>query len=81
MDNFSFKVDESKCIHCGLCEKDCITKVITLNKNKIPKAEDGKILMQGVVDCAIIEDDGVTVLDFKSDYVKSKEILRKYFPH
>lgn len=45
MDNFSFKVDESKCIHCGLCAKDCITKVITLNENKIPKAEDGKFCL------------------------------------
>ena len=28
-----------------------------------------KILLQGVVDCAVIEDDGITVLDFKTDRV------------
>ncbi len=46
-----------------------------------PKAENGKILMQGVVDCAMIEDDGVTVLDFKSDAVsqgQAKDAAEKY---
>ena len=28
-----------------------------------------QILLQGVVDCAIIEDDGITIVDFKTDYV------------
>ena len=28
-----------------------------------------KVLLQGVVDCAMIEDDGITVIDFKTDYV------------
>ena len=28
-----------------------------------------QVLLQGVVDCALIEDDGITVLDFKTDYV------------
>ncbi len=27
------------------------------------------ILLQGVVDCALLEDDGITVIDFKTDYV------------
>jgi len=30
---------------------------------------DEKILLQGVVDCAILEEDGITVLDFKTDRV------------
>lgn len=28
-----------------------------------------KILLQGVVDCAILEDDGITVIDFKTDRI------------
>ncbi len=28
-----------------------------------------QILLQGVVDCALLEDDGITVVDFKTDYV------------
>lgn len=30
---------------------------------------DDKVLLQGVVDCALIEEDGVTVVDFKTDRV------------
>ena len=31
--------------------------------------EGEKILLQGVVDCALLEGDGITVVDFKTDYV------------
>ncbi len=34
-----------------------------------PTLKNEQILMQGVVDCAIIEDDGITVIDFKTDRV------------
>ena len=30
---------------------------------------DEQILLQGVVDCALVEDDGITVVDFKTDRV------------
>ena len=32
-----------------------------------PNTENEKILFQGVVDCAILDDDGITVIDFKTD--------------
>ena len=35
---------------------------------------DDKILLQGVVDCAIIDTDGITVLDFKTDRVTSDTV-------
>ena len=31
-----FKVDKEKCIHCGLCIKDCMSQIITFDENKIP---------------------------------------------
>ena len=31
--------------------------------------KDEKILLQGVVDCAIMEPDGITIVDFKTDRV------------
>lgn len=34
-----------------------------------------KILLQGVVDCAIIEDDGIIVLDFKTDRVTEETLV------
>lgn len=42
MNELKFKVDESKCIHCGLCVKDCIAKVYELDENKVPKATGEK---------------------------------------
>lgn len=33
-----------------------------------------RILLQGVVDCAVIEEDGITVLDFKSDQVTEETL-------
>ena len=44
---------------------------------------DEKILLQGVVDCAVVEDDGIIVIDFKTDYVTEETIentVRKYRP-
>ncbi|MBQ8669255.1 nitroreductase family protein [bacterium] len=37
MSKLNFKVDETKCIHCGLCEKDCSPKIIKLNAQQIPE--------------------------------------------
>jgi len=33
-----------------------------------------KVLLQGVVDCAILEEDGITILDFKTDKVTVKTV-------
>ncbi|MBQ7331043.1 MAG: helicase-exonuclease AddAB subunit AddA [Oscillospiraceae bacterium] len=44
---------------------------------------DEKILLQGVVDCALIEEDGITVIDFKTDRVTGqtqKERVEHYRP-
>ncbi len=48
MSELNFIVDESKCIHCGLCEQDCNPKIIKLNADKIPtiKKEDEKHCMK-----------------------------------
>ena len=36
--------------------------------------EGEHVLLQGVVDCAILEPDGITVLDFKTDYVTEETL-------
>lgn len=38
-------------------------------RNFAPDLEGEQILLQGVVDCALIDEDGITVLDFKTDRV------------
>ena len=45
--------------------------------------EGEQILLQGVVDCALVEPDGITVVDFKTDYVTDAtldEVLARYRP-
>lgn len=42
-----------------------------------PDSEDEQVLLQGVVDCAIINDDGITVIDFKTDYVTEQTLEDK----
>ena len=39
-----------------------------------PNLTGEQVLLQGVVDCALLEDDGITVLDFKTDYVTEQTI-------
>ncbi len=36
--------------------------------------QEDKILLQGVVDCALIEEDGITVVDFKTDRVTEQTL-------
>ncbi len=48
-----------------------------------PALQEEKVLLQGVVDCALLEEDGITVLDFKTDYVTEdtlREAVERYRP-
>ena len=38
--------------------------------------EGEQVLLQGVVDCALLEQDGITVVDFKTDYVTEETLPR-----
>jgi ATP-dependent helicase/nuclease subunit A len=45
--------------------------------------EGEQVLLQGVVDCAILEEDGITILDFKTDRVTDEtleDVVRRYRP-
>jgi ATP-dependent helicase/nuclease subunit A len=39
-----------------------------------PRLSGESVLLQGVVDCALIEEDGITVIDFKTDYVTEETL-------
>ena len=41
----------------------------------IPQMQGEKVLLQGVVDCALIEDDGITIVDFKTDRVTEETLF------
>lgn len=45
--------------------------------------EEEQVLLQGVVDCALIEEDGITILDFKTDRVTVDTLhnmVQRYLP-
>lgn len=46
-------------------------------KTYYPDVADESILLQGVVDCAMIEDDGIVILDFKTDHVNENTLQTK----
>ncbi|SHK47522.1 DNA helicase/exodeoxyribonuclease V, subunit A [Clostridium cavendishii DSM 21758] len=60
------------------------TEIESTRVNKELKDEiykDEKLRLQGVIDCFFEEDDGIVLLDYKTDYVeldKIEEILEKY---
>ncbi len=37
-----FEIDKEKCIHCGLCIKDCSANAIEFDENKIPVMDENK---------------------------------------
>jgi ATP-dependent helicase/nuclease subunit A len=49
-------------------------------ENYDPALQGEQILLQGVVDCALIEEDGITVVDFKTDRV-TEETLPQRLAH
>lgn len=42
--------------------------------NYADELQGEKILLQGVVDCALLEDDGIVVIDFKTDRIKPEKL-------
>ena len=46
-------------------------------ENFDPELQGEKILLQGVVDCALVEDDGITVVDFKTDKVTESSLQQR----
>ena len=38
---------------------------------------DDYILLQGVIDCALVENEGITVIDFKTDYITEDNLDEK----
>ncbi len=39
----------------------------------------GKVMLQGMIDCVMFEDDGITVIDYKTDREESAEVIRSRY--
>lgn len=79
----------AKFFESDIGKKLCVAKNV-LREFKFSILDDGvnydkalegeEILLQGVVDCAMIEEDGITLLDFKTDHV-TEETLSQTAQH
>ncbi len=62
----------------GTLEREFRFSLLLPGKDYFPGLEDGEeVLLQGVVDLFAIEDGGVTVVDFKTDYVTEVTLPEK----
>ena len=43
------------------------------------RTEKDEVLLQGIIDAFIVEDDGIILVDYKTDRVKSEEELRERY--
>lgn len=46
-----------------------------VNSELKPPHSESEIFIQGIADCLIIEEDGIVIVDYKTDYVENEEIL------
>jgi ATP-dependent helicase/nuclease subunit A len=65
-----FQTDVGRRLQAGTnCIREFKFSILDDACRYVPNTEGEKILLQGVVDCALIEDCGITVVDFKTDHV------------
>lgn len=80
----SITVDESKCIHCGMCVRDCIVQCIHFDDKKIPRyVEGGNKICVGCQHCMAICPKGALSFGGKNPdesdaagYGNSEDLLR-----
>jgi ATP-dependent helicase/nuclease subunit A len=64
-----------------LCAKELIREfkfsILTDAKDYYPDISGEQVLLQGVVDAAILEEDGLTVIDFKTDRVSGDGVAQR----
>ena len=63
-----------KVIRCNVLREFKFT-VLQKASSYFADAPEDELLLQGVVDLAILEEDGITVIDFKTDVVTKETLL------
>jgi ATP-dependent helicase/nuclease subunit A len=57
------------------CIREYKFSILDPASNYAEGLEGEQVLLQGVVDCAILDPDGITVIDFKTDRVTEETVL------
>ncbi len=61
-------------LRSGCVEREFKFSVLEDGEAYDPALQGEQVLLQGVVDCALLEDDGITIVDFKTDYVTEETV-------
>ena len=78
-----FASDLGKKLRGGHVEREFKFSILEDAAAYDPALAGEQVLLQGVVDCALIEDDGITVIDFKTDRVTPEtlaQVTERYRP-
>jgi len=65
------------------CLREFKFSILNSGSRYDPSLEGEQVLVQGVVDCALLEEDGITVIDFKTDFATEDTvaaIVERYRP-
>lgn len=78
-----FSTDLGKKLRTGNCLREFKFSILDDGQHYGAGLEGEQVLLQGVVDCALVEAEGITVIDFKTDRVTEEtlpELLDRYRP-
>ncbi len=64
-----FSTDLGRKLRSGTVLREFKFSILDDGANYSADLAGEQVLLQGVVDCALMEDDGITIVDFKTDYV------------
>ena len=56
------------------CIREFKFSILDAGSHYGPGLQQEQVLLQGVVDCALIEEDGITVIDFKTDFATEQNL-------
>ena len=69
-----FATDLGQKLRTGNCLREFKFSILDPGEGYGENLEGEQVLLQGVVDCALIEEDGITVIDFKTDHATQETI-------
>ncbi len=72
-----FRTELAQKLACGQVLREFKFSILDGGENFDSALLGEKILLQGVVDCALIEEDGITVVDFKTDQLTEETLPEK----
>ena len=69
-----FATDLGQKLRSGNCLREFKFSILDRGESYGENLEGEQVLLQGVVDCALIEEDGITIIDFKTDYATQETV-------